>query len=165
MFGCMAVRNIVLSTDPLLRQKSKPVKQFDEKLWQLLDDMYETMKLNNGAGIAAPQVGVLRRAFIVDVNELKLEFINPEIVHTEGKCSDVEGCLSVQGVQGYVERPAKLTIKGYDRYENEYTLTASDWLARAICHEYDHLNGVLFTDIMTEEFVHQNNTKNSDKKA
>lgn len=151
----MATRNIVLDSDPLLRTKSKPVKVFDEKLWQLLDDMYETMQLNNGAGIAAPQVGVLKRVFIVDVNNLKLEFVNPEIIHTEGKCSDVEGCLSVKGIQGYVDRPTKLTIKGYDRFENEYTLTATDWLARAICHEYDHLNGIVFTDIMTERYIHQ----------
>ncbi len=149
----MATRNIVLDSDPLLRTKSKPVKEFDEKLWQLLDDMYETMKQNYGAGIAAPQVGILKRVFIVDVNNLKFEFINPEITNMEGKCSDVEGCLSVKGIQGYVNRPTKITIKGYDRFENEYSLTATNWLARAICHEYDHLNGIVFTDIMTEQYI------------
>lgn len=153
----MAIRRIVLDSDPLLREVSKPVDVFDDKLGELLDDMYETMLKNDGVGIAAPQVGVLRRVFIVEINNIKLEFVNPEITFMEGKCSAVEGCLSVKNISGYVDRPTKLKIKGFDRMGNEYAVVATSWLARAICHEYDHLNGIVFTDIMTKRYIPEEN--------
>ena len=150
----MALRNIVQTGQPILGKISKPVTEFNENLWELLDDMYSTMKANRGCGIAGPQVSVLKRVFIVEVNELKAEFVNPEIINkSEELIKEVEGCLSVKGVQGYVERPRTVTVKAFDRYGNEFILTANDWLARAICHENDHLNGILFTDIMVEPYI------------
>ncbi len=150
----MAIRNVVQSGDPILKKQAKPVNNFDENLWELLDDMYQTMKANHGAGIAGPQVGILRQVCIVDINNIKLELVNPEIVERSSETwTEVEGCLSVKGVQGYVERPKKITVKAYDRYGNEYTVSAKEWLAKAICHETDHLKGILFTDIMKEVYV------------
>ncbi len=140
------IRKIVFEGDSLLRKVSKPVKAFDEKLSDLLDDMRDTMRANNGAGIAAPQVGILRRCFIVEVNGMYFECVNPEIIYTEGECVDVEGCLSVPNRKGYVKRPSVVTVRAYDRYGNEFELKARDYTARAICHENDHLNGVLYID-------------------
>ena len=156
----MALRNIVQTGQPILSKISKPVTEFNENLWELLDDMYSTMKANRGCGIAGPQVSVLKRIFIVEVNEFKAEFINPEILNkSEEMIKEVEGCLSVKGVQGYVERPRTVTVKALDRYGNEFVLTANDWLARAICHENDHLNGILFTDIMVEPYIEMKKKK------
>ena len=156
----MALRNIVQTGQPILSKISKPVTEFNENLWELLDDMYSTMKANRGCGIAGPQVSVLKRIFIVEVNEFKAEFINPEILNkSEEMIKEVEGCLSVKGVQGYVERPRTVTVKALDRYGNEFVLTANDWLARTICHENDHLNGILFTDIMVEPYIEMKKKK------
>jgi len=156
----MAIRNIVQVGDEVLTKHAKTVTTFDKGLWELLDDMYATMKANRGAGIAAPQVGVLRRILIVEINNIKLEFINPEMIEKSDETwIDVEGCLSVKGVQGYVERPKRVVIKGFDRYGNEYKVEATEWLARALCHEYDHLNGIVFTDIMTEVYVNDKKKK------
>lgn len=144
----MAVRNIIYSDNETIRKKSKPVKTFDNNLWLLLDDMYETMVQYNGCGIAAVQVGILKRAVIVETNGLKIELINPVIISSSGKQVGQEGCLSVKNIRGDVERPYKITVKAYDRFGNEMTLTFCDFVAKAICHELDHLDGILFIDKM-----------------
>lgn len=142
----MATRKVVLVGDKTLRKVSKPVREFDEDLWQLLDDMKSTMYANDGMGLAAPQVGVLRRIVVIDVNNMFVELINPEIVATEGRDIEQEGCLSVASFRGRVERPYKITVKAVDRYGYPFTLIGEKWLARCICHEVDHLNGILFVD-------------------
>ena len=142
----MAIRKIVKIGDDLLRKKSKPVKDFDDDLSQLLDDMRESMYKNDGMGLAAPQVGVLRRAVVVDVNGMYVELINPVIISQEGKDIEEEGCLSVGGFHGRVERPYKITVKAFDRYGFPFVLTGEKYLARCICHEIDHLDGILFVD-------------------
>lgn len=144
----MAIRNIILSDNELLRKISKPVKVFDENLSILLDDMYETMVKANGCGIAAVQVGVLKRVVIIETNGLKLELVNPVITNSKGKQVSAEGCLSVKDIRGDVERPYEITVKAYDRYGNEMTITVCDFTAKAVCHELDHLDGILFTDKM-----------------
>lgn len=144
----MALREIVKYGDDILRKKCRPVTVFDEKLWTLLEDMKETLAEAQGAGLAAPQVGMLRRICIIDVrdNHGVYELINPEIVSMEGTQCGNEGCLSLPGEWQEVERPAKVTVKAQDRNGNEFTLTGEGLLARAICHETDHLDGVLFID-------------------
>ena len=144
----MALREIVKYGDDILRKKCRPVTAFDEKLWTLLEDMKETLAEAQGAGLAAPQVGMLRRICIIDVrdNNGVYELINPEIVSVEGTQCGNEGCLSLPGEWQEVERPAKVTVKAQDRNGNEFTLTGEGLLARAICHETDHLDGVLFID-------------------
>ena len=132
--------------DELLRKKSKVVKNFDENLEQLLDDMWDTMYANNGMGLAAPQVGVLKRIVVMDVNNMRLELINPVITHMEGSDIEQEGCLSCRRIRDFVERPMKVTVVAQDRYGYEFTVTGEKYLARCICHEVDHLNGVLFVD-------------------
>ena len=148
----MAIRNVVQVGDEILRKKSKPVKEFDEKLWELLDDMRETMNKHDGVGLAAVQVGVLRRVVILDINNLKLELINPEIIDSFGEQIEQEGCLSCKGQWGYVKRPQEVTVKAQDRYGNEYVITGVDLLAKAICHELDHLEGVLFVDKIIKDY-------------
>ncbi|MFR9191288.1 MAG: peptide deformylase, partial [Anaerotruncus massiliensis (ex Togo et al. 2019)] len=118
---------------------------FNERLWTLLDDMYETMK-GDGVGIAAPQVGILRRAVVIDVGEGRHELVNPEIVEQEGDQYGGEGCLSVPGQYGMVHRPQKLRVRAQDRYGKPFELEAEGYLAVAVCHETDHLDGVLFID-------------------
>ena len=145
----MAIRNIITQDNEVIRKISKPVKVFDENLEILLDDMYETMTKANGCGIAAVQVGVLKRAVIVETNGLKLELVNPVITKSSGRQIGQEGCLSVKNIRGEVERPYTVTVKAYDRYGNEMILTFNDFVARAICHELDHLDGILFIDKMT----------------
>lgn len=142
----MAIRNVVQMEDELLRKKSKVVKKFDENLEQLLDDMWETMYKNNGMGLAAPQVGVLKRVVVMDVNNMRLELINPVIIYQEGSDIEQEGCLSCHKIHEYVERPMKVTVTAQDRYGYEFTVTGEKYLARCICHELDHLDGVLFID-------------------
>ena len=142
----MALREVVKVGESSLRKKSKPVKDFDEDLWQLLDDMKQTMYQNDGMGLAAPQVGVLRRAVIVDVNNAFIELINPVIVSSKGEDIEEEGCLSVGSFRGRVKRPYTITVKAYDRFGYPFTLQGEKWLARCICHEVDHLDGMLFVD-------------------
>jgi peptide deformylase len=125
------------------------VDTFDEKLWALLDDMKDTVKKEQGAGLAAPQVGVLRRAVVVDVEEGYFEFINPVIVQQKGEQTGWEGCLSVRGKSGIVSRPMKVTLTYQDRNGEKYLLKAKGFFARAICHELDHLDGVLYIDKAT----------------
>lgn len=145
----MAMRNVVVEGDPILRKKSRPVDEITPRIITLLDDMAETMYFENrGIGIAAPQVGVLRRIFVVDVGDEhgKLEFINPEITYREGTQTYCEGCLSVPGKNAEVERPAVIKIKALNRDGEEFELEADGLLAVCICHEYDHLEGILFVD-------------------
>ena len=141
----MALRTIIKEGDERLRKKSRPVTEFNERLWTLLDDMYETMK-GDGVGIAAPQVGILRRAVVIDVGEGRHELVNPEIVEQEGDQYGGEGCLSVPGQYGMVHRPQKLRVRAQDRYGKPFELEAEGYLAVAVCHETDHLDGVLFID-------------------
>lgn len=146
----MALRTIVLSDDELLKKRSKMVTAFDEKLWQLLDDMAETLEEANGVGLAAPQVGILRRVVIIDIGEGLIELINPEIVSAKGKQREVEGCLSCPGKWGFVERPEKVKVKAFDRFGKPFMVEGTELLAIAMSHEIDHLNGVLFVDIADE---------------
>jgi peptide deformylase len=142
----MAIRNIVQVGDDVLRQKCETVEAFDEKLWALLDDMKDTVKKEKGAGLAAPQVGVLRRVVVVDVDEGYFEFINPVILQQKGEQNGWEGCLSVRGKSGIVSRPMKVKISFFDRNGDKYLLQAKGFFARAICHELDHLDGILYID-------------------
>ena len=149
----MALREIVIDGDPILRKISRPVDKFDSKLAALLDDMAETMYLDNrGIGIAAVQVGILRRIFVVDVGDEngKLEFINPEILEREGSTFYLEGCLSCPGKNGYVERPERIRVRAQNRNGEWFELEADGLLAICICHEYDHLDGILFIDKVVE---------------
>lgn len=149
----MATRNVVTNESDIefLRKRSKKVNDFDEKLWELLDDMKETMHKNNGVGIAAVQVGVLKRAIIIEPNNMFLELINPEIIYEEGRDIDEEGCLSVCKTRGYVARPKIVKVKAQDRYGYDFEIMGEKYLARVLCHEIDHLDGVLFIDKMLEE--------------
>lgn len=143
----MGLRTVITKEDERLRKKARPVTDFNERLWMLLDDMYETMREHNGVGIAAPQVGILRQAVVIDVGEGKVELLNPEIVEREGEQYGSEGCLSVPGEWGMVHRPKKVTVKAQDRNGKPFELEAEDYLAVAVCHETDHLRGVLFIDL------------------
>ena len=142
----MAIRKIIQLGDETLRKKSFSVDTINEKTIQLLDDMRETLDKAQGAGLAAVQVGVLRRIFIVDVEEGYFEFINPEIISKSGEQYGVEGCLSVKGKWGDVKRPSEVTIKAQNRKGEYFTITAKDFFAKAICHEYDHLEGIVYVD-------------------
>lgn len=146
----MAIRELRYKDDEVLYKVCKPVKAFNERLWILLDDMYETMESKNGVGLAAPQVGILKRAVVIDIGDGKIELINPEIIHTEGSQTGSEGCLSVPGVYGQVERPEKVTVKAQDRFGKTFEMTGTELLARAICHECEHLEGKLFLNRVTE---------------
>ena len=145
----MAIRNIVQVGDDVLRQRCAEVENFDEKLFTLLDDMKDTVKKEQGAGLAAPQVGVLRRVVVVDVDQGYFEFINPVILSQKGEQSGWEGCLSVVGKSGIVSRPMKLKLAYQNRFGDKHTLQAKGFFARAICHELDHLDGVLYIDKAT----------------
>ncbi|MBQ8749233.1 MAG: peptide deformylase [Clostridia bacterium] len=143
----MAIRTIVVEGDDILRKVSKPVTKFDKKLWELLDDMRDTMRVSNGCGIAGVQVGVLRRIFIVEVEGMYLECINPEIVSVSEEVEEgMEGCLSVPNKRGYVIRPKQVKLKAFTREGTPFEVMLNDFMARAICHENDHLNGVLYID-------------------
>jgi peptide deformylase len=189
----MALRTIIIDGDEILRKKSKDVKNFGERTRTLLDDMWETMREADGVGLAAPQVGVLRRAIVIDVTDPKAEsdgedaaqeasgadtdesrdrsadasaglpvnapggflyeLLNPAIIETEGESVEREGCLSVPGVSGLVKRPERVTVKASDRDGNEIIVAGEGILAKALCHEIDHLEGILFTDIAEETEV------------
>ncbi len=148
----MAKRNIVKLGEDVLTKKSRDVTVFDDKLWTLLDDMYETMQSANGVGLAAPQVGILRRVVVIDVGDEngRIELVNPTVTSMKGKQRELEGCLSVPDLWGYVVRPAKVKVKAQDRYGKEFVIEGDKLLAVAMCHEIDHLNGVMFTDIAEE---------------
>lgn len=145
----MAIRNIRIKGDEVLYKVCKPVKVFDDKLGILLDDMYETMLSKDGVGLAAPQVGILKRAVVIDTGEGKIELVNPEIIAESGVQEGSEGCLSVPGVYGQVQRPNVVTVKAQDRHGKFFEITGEELLARAFCHEIEHLDGKLFLDRVT----------------
>ncbi|PJI06643.1 MULTISPECIES: peptide deformylase [Clostridium] len=146
----MAIRNIRKYGDDLLRKKSRKVDKIDKKLLTLIDDMFETMYKADGVGLAAPQVGILKRLVVIDVGEGPVVLINPEILETKGKAVDVEGCLSIPDEQGKVERPTYVKVKTLNKNGEEVIIEAEDLFARAICHETDHLEGILFVDKLVE---------------
>ena len=140
------IREIIKDGDEVLRKKCRPVEKFDEKLHSLLDDMYETMQDANGVGLAGPQVGILRRVAVIDIGEGRIELVNPEIIKESGEQPGDEGCLSFPGKWGEVTRPMKVTVKAQDRFGKEFKIKGNELLARAFCHEIDHLDGVVFLD-------------------
>lgn len=140
----MALRNIVTEGDEILEKKARKVETIDERIKMILDDMLETMHASNGIGIAAPQVGILRRMFLVEVDDRLIEMINPEILETSGVQVGEEGCLSVPGCIGTVERPAYIKMAGLDRNGKRFEVEGTELLAVALAHEYDHLEGILF---------------------
>ncbi len=144
----MALRDIVQFGNDVLRKKCRPVTAFDEKLATLLDDMAETLHTAKGVGLAAPQVGILRRAIVIDIQDKKglVELVNPEILESSGLQQGNEGCLSAPGEWCEVDRPAHVVVKAQDRKGGEFTITGDGLMARALCHEIDHLEGILFTD-------------------
>ncbi len=147
----MALRQIRTKEDPILRKKSKVVTDFNEKLHTLLDDMRETMQEECGVGLAAVQIGELKRVFVIEIDDKYVEFINPEIVSKEGSVIFSEGCLSIPGETYYTERPEKVVIKAQDRHGKEFTMTGEELMAIAMCHENDHLDGILYIDNIIPE--------------
>ena len=147
----MAIRKIIELGDDKLRKTCKPVEKFDLRLRVLLKDMADTMYKANGVGLAAPQVGILRRVVVVDIGEGLIEMINPEIIHSEGEQEGPEGCLSVPGRSGVVVRPNLVTVRAQDRDGEYFEITGEEFLARAFCHELDHLDGVIYVDKMERE--------------
>jgi peptide deformylase len=147
----MGLRKILTTKDPALHKVCKPVTAFDEKLHKLLDDMRETLIDSNGVGLAAPQVGILRRIFLVDVGldgEQIIEFINPEILETDGEQEGAEGCLSVPGRYGLVKRPYWVKVRAQDRDGNWFEAEGEELIGRCFCHENDHLDGIVYTEVM-----------------
>ena len=142
----MAIRNIRISTDEVLRKTCKPIKEITPNLLTLLDDMADTMYEANGVGLAAPQVGILKRAVVIDIGEGLVELLNPVILETSGSQIDEEGCLSLPGKSAPVERPYYVKAKAMDREGNEFIIEGEDLMARALCHEIDHLDGILYID-------------------
>ena len=147
----MAIRNLRYEGDPILRKTSKEVKEVTPKIRELIDDMLETMYEANGVGLAAPQVGVLKRIVVIDVGEGPLVMVNPQVVKTSGSQTGDEGCLSVPGKAGTVTRPDEVTVRLMGEDGEWYELEGRELLARAICHECDHLDGKLYIDIVEGE--------------
>ena len=146
----MAILNIIKEGDEVLRKVCRPVTEITPRVKQILDDMLETLIDSGGVGLAAPQVGILRRIVIVDDGENYIELINPVITECEGEQEEMEGCLSVPGKWGTVKRPMHVTVRALNRHGEEFEITGSEFLARAFCHELDHLDGQLYIDIATE---------------
>ena len=151
----MARRRIVELGDSKLRKNTRSVEKFDARLHNLLDDMANTMYYADGVGLAAPQVGILRQVVVVDVGEGLIELINPEMIYQEGEEAGAEGCLSIPGRRGLVVRPTKVIVKAQDRNGTPFTMEAEGFLARAFCHELDHLQGRLYIDIMERELFEE----------
>ena len=156
----MAILNIVKEGDPVLRKICRPVTEITPRTLQLLDDMKETLHKADGCGLAAPQVGVLRRIALVEVEKGKLyELINPEIIAREGTQNEMEGCLSIPGEWGITERPEKVTVRAMNRNGEMYEVSGEGLMARALCHELDHLDGVLYKDkaihMLTKEEIEE----------
>ena len=144
----MAVLKIIKFGDPMLRKVSRPIEEITPRICTLIDDMIDTMRAAGGCGLAAVQVGVLRRVVVIEIEEGKVyELINPKIVAYAGEQEENEGCLSNPGEYGITKRPRAVTVRATDRHGNEYELNGTDLLARAICHECDHLDGKLYTDV------------------
>ena len=148
----MGIRNILTDKEPALHKVCKPVRSFDSRLHKLLDDMKDTLLEANGVGLAAPQVGILRRVVIVDTGEEMLELINPELVETDGEQEGPEGCLSVPGRYGLVKRPYYAKVRAQDRFGNWFEAEGEELIGRCFCHELDHLDGILYTQVM-ERFL------------
>ena len=148
----MAIRNIVvLGEDEVLRKRARRVDKFDKRLRTLLDDMADTMYKADGVGLAAPQVGILKRVVVIDVGDGLIELVNPEIIAQEGAVVDVEGCLSVPGKRGTEERPERVMVRAQNRDGKEIQLDGEELLARCLCHEIDHLDGIVYVDKMIED--------------
>lgn len=147
----MAIRKIVTKEDPILRKTSRKVENFNQKLWDILDDMKETMEKAQGVGLAAVQVGLLRRIVVINVGDGHLELINPEIVETRGEIEDTEGCLSVPGEWGLVKRPEWVKIRAQNRKGVWKFYEGEGLKARCFCHEIDHLDGILYTDKISRQ--------------
>jgi len=167
----MALRNILQNGDRNLLKKSRAITAFDDRLHILLDDMRETLNDADGVGLAAPQVGVLRRAVLIMELEDEsdgggdiIELINPEIILSEGELNDAEGCLSVPGKFGYVNRPAKITVRAMDRFGETFEREASGINARTICHEIDHLEGVMFTELIDGKLLTPDELEEEEKR-
>ena len=162
----MAIRKIVeLGQDDILRKRARKVDKFDKRLWTLMDDMADTMYENDGAGLAAPQVGILKRVVVIDVGEGLIELVNPEIMEEEGTQMCIEGCLSVPGRRGRVERPLKVRVHAQDRKGNHIELEGEEFLANAISHELDHLDGIMYTDKMIEDVTDRMQQEESEEEA
>lgn len=147
----MALRSIRILGDDILRKRCKPIEKIDDRVLTLLKDMLDTLHgTENGAAIAAPQVGILKRAIVIDMGDGILNLINPEIIETEGEQQAVEGCLSIPGKWGKLPRPAKVKVKALNEAGEEITIIGEGDLAKCLCHEIDHLDGVLFIDKVTE---------------
>lgn len=148
----MGLRKILTDKDPALHKVCRPVEKFDGRLHKLLDDMAETLEQANGVGLAAPQIGILRRVVLVDTGEEILELINPTLLETSGEQVGAEGCLSVPGKYGLVKRPNYAKVRAQDRYGNWYEAEGEELIARCFCHELDHLDGIVYTEVM-ERFL------------
>lgn len=147
----MAIRTIRINGDDILRKKSRVVEKLDERTKDLIEDMFDTMKEADGVGLAAPQVGVLKRIIVIDIGEGPIVLINPEIIEQSGEQCGPEGCLSVPEATEEIRRPNFVKVKGLDRDMNETVVEGEGLLARALCHEIDHLNGILFIDLVQTE--------------
>ena len=148
----MGIRKIMTVKEPCLHKVCRPVEKFDGKLHKLLDDMKETLLDANGVGLAAPQVGILRRVVVVDTGEEMLELVNPELLETSGEQEGAEGCLSVPGKYGLVKRPMGAKVRAQDRDGNWFEVEGEELIARCFCHEIDHLDGIVYTEVM-ERFL------------
>lgn len=156
----MAIRKVLTSEDPILRKTSRPVERFNDKLWQLLDDMKETMYQAQGVGLAAVQVGFLRRVVVVDVGDGFIELINPEIIESSGEEISEEGCLSLPGESGLVSRPEYVKVKAQNRNGAWRIIEGTGLKARCFCHEIDHLDGILYADKVIKEDIAEDILKN-----
>ena len=148
----MGLRKILTDKEPCLHKVCRPVEKFDGRLHKLLDDMKETLEDAQGVGLAAPQVGILRRVIVVDTGEEMLELVNPELLETSGEQEGAEGCLSVPGKYGLVKRPMVAKVRAQDRDGNFFEVEGEELIARCFCHEIDHLDGILYTQVM-ERFL------------
>ena len=147
----MAYRKVIQIGDDVLRKACRPVEKVNHRILQLLDDLVDTMHAENGSGLAAPQVGVLRRVAVVEDGDVQYDLINPKLIHMEGRVEDVEGCLSISGRRGIVPRPAKVKVQTLNRKGEVVILEAEGYTARALCHEMDHLDGILYIDKQLRE--------------
>lgn len=147
----MAIRNIRINDDEILRKKCRNVEKVDLRILRLLDDMRDTMYKANGVGIAGPQVGILKKVVVIDVGDGPIYLINPEIIETQGSYVDEEGCLSLPGKTALVERPQKVKVEYVNEKDEKAEITGENLLARALCHEIDHLSGIMFIDKAIEE--------------